>query len=87
MGHSKRQERLQISHMQGLASGGHVSLDHVHQLSKRMQGDYLGTLIACGASGVVLGFWHVHSTSLRDVQQNLEDVRKRSLRMHKEVSY
>lgn len=87
MGHSKQQEQLQVAHMQGLASGGHVSLDHVHQLSKRMQGDYLGTLIACGASGVVLGFWHVHSTSMHDVQQSLRDLRARSVDRHKEVSH
>jgi hypothetical protein len=86
MGHSKQQEQLQVAHMQGLASGGHVSLDHVHQLSKRMQGDYLGTLIACGASGVVLGFWHVHSTSMHDVQQSLRDLRARSVDRHQEVS-
>lgn len=86
MGHSKRQEPLQIAHMQGLQAGGHISLDHVHQVAKRMQGDFLGTLIACGASGVVLGFWHVHSTSMRDVQQSLKGLRERSMRQHGEVS-
>ena len=86
MGHSKRQEQLQVAHMQRLPAGGHISLDHVHQVAKRMQGDFLGTLIACGASGVVLGFWHVHSTSMRDVQQSLKDLRERSIRQHGEVS-
>jgi hypothetical protein len=58
MGHSKRQERLQVAHMQGLASGGHISLDHVHQLSKRMQGATsahslrAARAVSCWASGM-----------------------------------
>jgi hypothetical protein len=86
MGHSRRQEQLQVAHMHGLSAGGHISLDHVHQVAKRMQGDFLGTLIACGASGVVLGFWHVHSTSMRDVQESLKRLRERSMRQDGEVS-
>jgi hypothetical protein len=80
-----RLQDCEVAHMQGLPAGGHVSLDYVHQPAQRMQGDYLGMLIACGASGVVLGFWNVHSTSVRDVQQSLTDLRTRSLRLHGEV--
>jgi hypothetical protein len=82
MGHSKRQEHLQIAHMRGLPASGHISLDHVHEVAQRMQGDFLGTLIACGASGVVLGFWYVHSTSMRDVQQSLQELWEQSMRQH-----
>jgi hypothetical protein len=71
--------------MRGLPASGHISLDQVHEVAKRMQGDFLGTLIACGASGVVLGFWYVHSTSMRDVQQSLMELWEQSMRQHGKV--
>jgi hypothetical protein len=58
----------------------------VHQLAKRMEGGYTGMLIACGASGYVLGFWNVYSTSLKDVMPQIKALNQRQLAQYNTVS-
>jgi hypothetical protein len=82
-GEERRQ--LQAIMMEAEAAGGHVSLDHVHETAKRMQGGFTGMLIAMSALGTVLGYWHVYSTSLQDVERQLKDLNKRQLIQHGEV--
>jgi len=67
-------------------AGGHVSLDHVHQTAKRMQGGFIGMVIAMSASGTVLGFWNVYSTSLKDIEKQLQDLDRRQRAEHGQVS-
>lgn len=73
------QRQLYVQMMEQEEAGGWVSLDHVFEVAKRMKSSHKAMLIAVGASGVVLGFWNVHSTSLRDVEQQLKqlDARER----------
>jgi hypothetical protein len=82
-GDARRQ--LQALMMSQEPAGGHVSLDHVHETAKRQQGGFIGTLIAMGASGLVLGFWNVFSTSLHDIETQLRDLDQRQRRQHGQV--
>jgi len=63
-------------------AGGSLSLDHVHDVAKRMKSKHIGMLIACGGSGLVLGFWNVYSTSLMDVKQQLQDLDARQKELY-----
>jgi hypothetical protein len=76
---------LQAEMMAAEPAGGHVSLDHVHQTAKRMQGGFIGMLIAMGASGTVLGYWNVYSTSLKDVERQLRALDQRQRSLHGQV--
>ena len=77
---------LQARMMAREPAGGHVSLDHVHQTAKRMQGGFTGMVIAMSASGTVLGFWNVYSTSLMDIEKQLQDLDRRQRAEHGQVS-
>jgi hypothetical protein len=79
------QRILQADMMAREAADGSLSLDHVHQTAKRMQGAHIGMLIACGASGVVLGYWNVLSTSLGDVEVQLKQLDERQRAEHGKV--
>ena len=50
---------------------GVLALDHVMEVAKRMQGGFKGMLMACGASGNIVGHWPVYSTSLDEVREEL----------------
>jgi hypothetical protein len=76
---------LQAKMMEAEAAGGHVSLDHVHETAKRMQGGFTGMLIAMSATGTVLGWWHVYSTSLQDVESKLKELDQRQRSQYGEV--
>jgi hypothetical protein len=80
------QLHLQHQMLQQEQAEGHVSLDHVHQLAKRMEGSYEGMLIACGASGNVLGFWNVFSTSLMDAVQQIRALDQQQRALYNTVS-
>ncbi|WIA41424.1 hypothetical protein OEZ86_005007 [Tetradesmus obliquus] len=62
-------------------AGGHLAFDNVHKLAPLMEGDYNGMLTVCGAPGNVVGFFNTYSTSLVDVEQQLQAIaeRQRSL--------
>jgi hypothetical protein len=77
---------LQARMMAAEPAGGHVSLDHVHQTAKRMQGGFIGMVIAMSASGTVLGFWNVYSTSLQDIESQLRALDQRQRSQHGQVS-
>jgi hypothetical protein len=76
---------LQAKMMAAEPPGGHVSLDHVHQTAKRMQGGFIGMCIAMSGSGTVLGYWNVFSTSLKDVEQQLRALDQRQRKLDGEV--
>jgi hypothetical protein len=44
-------------------------------------------MIAMGASGLVLGFWNVFSTSLQDIETQLRDLDQRQRRQHGQVGW
>lgn len=67
-------------------AGGSLSLDHVHDVAKRMNSKHIGMLIACGGSGLVLGFWNVYSTSLVDVKRQLQELDARQRKLYDTVS-
>eukprot|EP00775_Hariotina_reticulata_P012129 gene12129-12267_t len=67
-------KQLQAKMMAEEPVDGHLSLDHVHETAKRMAGGYTGMLIAMGASGLVTGYWNVFSTSLKDVEKQLQQL-------------
>lgn len=78
--------QLQKQMMDQEPADGHVSLDHVHQTAKRVQGGYIGMLIAMGASGLVLDYFWVFSTSLEDVAKQLKELDQRQRSLHGKVS-
>lgn len=82
-GDARRQ--LQIKMMAEEPVDGHLSLDHVHETAKRMAGGYTGMLIAMGASGLVTGYWNVFSTSLKDVETQLQQLDQNQRVKHGQV--
>lgn len=58
---------------------GFVSLDHVVDPGKRIQGDTKAMLVACGSSGNVLDWWCTTSTSLHEVAEDLQQLDKQQV--------
>jgi hypothetical protein len=58
---------------------GHVAVDHVIQVAKRIKGDSRALLIACGKKGNVLDWCFTPSTSMYDVLPDLKALKERQL--------